>query len=354
MANEFFRRIRRTSIVRKFRTLDRALRTVLTRAADLVGAILLAVIIAALRGTTLSQTFLVESGWWVVALLAGLLFVIFPLRHGIAGFFAVSITTAVLAGILVTWILRIALFIRSNYALEPQGISALTPWLVGAIVLLALLSWRLWRAESSPAHTSNLGAALLGGVVVAAALTLVQFVFQAEFDATAARRDLQLTFTLQRDFRGIVLRGRDLSYFILNGQNFSGADFRNANLSWAQLTRVNLSRANLWGANLTGANLQDCILNEAKLYGTELSDAGLFRSDLSRAEIFGANLSNADLQQANLTDATFAEGAVLDGADLTDADLSGADLSSLDLSNVKLTNVTHDDRTEWPEGFPRP
>lgn len=129
----------------------------------------------------------------------------------------------------------------------------------------------------------------------------------------------------EKDFRGAVLMGLDLTSLNLSQinftraclvgvslsagieSNFTRADMRNANLVTAEMERANLTRANLDGANLRGANLR----------GVDFSHTSLYNAILAFADLRGAKnidflvgrrgyaRANVLLWQTTLPDGTF-------------------------------------------------
>jgi uncharacterized protein YjbI with pentapeptide repeats len=110
----------------------------------------------------------------------------------------------------------------------------------------------------------------------------------------------------ERVFRGLDLRGVDLS---------------EATLDDVKLHEINLSGANLEDAELTGASLIDCDLSGANLRNCNLERARLRRTRLARADLDGTNL---------------------DGARLFDMNLRDVDLRCCDLDNARLERVQID------------
>lgn len=207
---------------------------------------------------------------------------------------------------------------------------ALTIGLVFLIIGVAL--WLPPRREASRA--SDLGAAIVGGALVAGAVLMFQTMIDRkadERDAAAQKREeasderlsLELTLGLQKDLTGIGLSGRNLSTIYLRGKNLSNSD----------LSNVMAVGTNFQQANLTGADLSDSNLTGAFFEGADLS---------------GAKLTRATLDCAKLT------GAVLIAADFSGASLAGADLSEVRTdSSTKLPPSQPRDCTRIEKGLER-
>lgn len=184
-----------------------------------------------------------------------------------------------------------------------------------ALTVLALIGWHLWTRQRTRESKSNLGAALLGGLVVGFTVLIAQLLIQTRSDEAAEQRSLQLLVGLQKDLTGVDLHGRDLRGFFL----------RDKTLRFAQLEGTDLSGADLYGADLSHANLARANLQDAGLPYTKL---------------FSANLSEADLRSATLVNANARE------ANLSDANLVGTDLRGTD-----RRGAAYDDGTTWPRNF---
>lgn len=246
--------------------------------------------------------------------------------------------------------------------------------LVSVVLLAGLLLWGRHRHE--PGAASGLGASLLGGVLVAVTVFVVQASFEVQRQVTLdreareraaaeARQSLRFSLGAQQDFTGIDLAGQDLSGFYLRGKNFSDAVLTGANLRGAELTSSNLRganlvdanlhdaimndadlafaglvNANLTGAEVTGADLTDAVMSSADLTGANLTGSGLTRANLVFTNLNGANLSYANLSAVTLSYTNLRE------ADLTCADLTGTNLADADLRGAMTAG-----RTRWPAGF---
>lgn len=130
--------------------------------------------------------------------------------------------------------------------------------LPAAILAVGLYAW--WPPGAPPNRCSDLGAALIGGAVVAFSVLYLE----QQLSRVSERRTLQLQLGTDTAFPGIDLSGRDLSGFYLPGRNFSGA---------------NLERANLAGANLSGADFSHANLSHTDLRGTKMDETPLYPSE---------------------------------------------------------------------------
>jgi uncharacterized protein YjbI with pentapeptide repeats len=223
-----------------------------------------------------------------------------------------------------------------------------------AVVLTAgMAMW--WSSRREPGATSELGAALMAGVLIAVAV----FAFQtAVEDRRRAAAD-----TLEEQRRAVAdaqeARRREdaerQQMLLMLGlqQNLTGIDLRGRDLQEVYLARKILNDAQLDKANLSKANLQESRLRNASLIETNLTHADLSHSDLRGANMLDANLHKADLHEADLRGATL-HGATLTQTVLKEADLRSADLSTLSpwlFDKVDLRGALADSRTSWPEGF---
>ncbi|HEY4716991.1 MAG TPA: pentapeptide repeat-containing protein [bacterium] len=87
------------------------------------------------------------------------------------------------------------------------------------------------------------------------------------------------------DFKGVALRGLDLSRADLKNGKFQGVNFR----------YTDLREADLSNADMRTANLRHVVLIKANLSGADLSMA-----DLTHADLRGASLVNTKLKDAKL------------------------------------------------------
>ena len=236
----------------------------------------------------------------------------------------------------------------------------------GALLLVGLILWAPRAGGKLGDADSDLGAALLGGAVIAFAVLFLQWRFeiraqelqddaaqaQHERDTAAAsaqrRRDeeaadtrrrqddrqhAQILTALRRDLTGIDLRGRDLSGFYLRRRI---------------LERAKLDGVTLDGANLALSSLEGATLSHAKLRGSAYLTATYMRgADLENAELQDAYLAGADLRGATLVLADLAR------ADFSDADLRGCDLrEARNLGAATFAGARYDTETQWPDSQP--
>jgi uncharacterized protein YjbI with pentapeptide repeats len=220
--------------------------------------------------------------------------------------------------------------------------------LVLGSIAVGLYLWLPGRRDAD--HRRNLGAALIGGAIIALAIFLIQIVVDERRQRDEAKQNLRVTLGLAGSLTGIDLSGASLERMYLAGKNLSSAQLVGADLSRAYLTGTTLRDADLSRARLGCANLNLANARNASFVETGLAYATLIGLRGGNAKFLGADLRGADLTQARLADASFV------GADLSQADLSGADLATADLTDATLTDVQYDARTRWPPGFrpPRP
>jgi hypothetical protein len=212
------------------------------------------------------------------------------------------------------WLIRLY---TDEYALRRYESDLLpSPILVALLCSVIFIGAALaWRGRREAGSRSALGATLVGGVIVALAIFVLQFTTEGQRQRAYDRQAAQLT----------VASRQNLSHFPLSGQDLSGMYMRSKNLRGAQL-----DLANLEGADLSNADLRDALLDEAGLDGANLTDA-----DLRTASLMGAHL-----------------GAILHGADFRGASLCGANLSSAyGIEKADLRGAATDDSTLWPQGF---
>ncbi|EAZ93602.1 pentapeptide repeat-containing protein [Crocosphaera chwakensis] len=126
------------------------------------------------------------------------------------------------------------------------------------------------------------------------------------------------TFSKEREFPGIDLKGANLRGVNLSFANLEGANLTEADLSGAILIGVNLKGANLSRANLNGANLQGSNLSETEIICGSLVDSNLRGVNLQKSHLDATIVTRANLQGANLSQ------AFLYGVNLEEAILTGA------------------------------
>lgn len=171
-------------------------------------------------------------------------------------------------------------------------------WVVPLFILAAgVYVW--WPPEDQPDRYSELGAAMIGGSVVAFAVLALEQRYAKESE----KRSLQIMLGAEETLAGIDLSNRDLSGFYLPNKDFTSANFRGTNLR---------------GANLAGTNLQHAIFNGADLRGAKLDKVSLKP---------GPTLKPAE-------------------------DLKpGAIICDANLQNISLVGAKYDSLTRWPAGF---
>lgn len=200
------------------------------------------------------------------------------------------------------------------------------------------------RLATTPGQNvaTDLGNALLGGLIVSAVLIVMQLAQQRRDEHSAAelrrqseRSTMLLILGLERDLSRVDLSDLDLSWFSLRGRDLSRSRSRRCCLFRSNLERCDLTRGELNDADLTNAFLRGAILREAHLHRATLDHARMQEVDLSDAELFGVSAVGASFRSAKLR-----------GADLRSADLRGADLQHADLQDA-----TYDRRTLFPVGL---
>lgn len=189
---------------------------------------------------------------------------------------------------------------------------------------------------------TDLGNALLGGLIVAAVLIVIEMVqrrreeHQAEVRQRESERSTMLLLLgLERDLSRVDLSDRDLSWFSLRRRTMQRARMRRCCLFRANLEHCDLTRAEFDDADLTNVFMADAVLEEAMLHRATLDSAHLQRANLTNAALYGSSMRRAKLTAAQLA------GADLRAVDLRDADLTDADLSG----------ATFDSDTLFPEGW---
>lgn len=189
---------------------------------------------------------------------------------------------------------------------------------------------------------TDLGNALLGGLIVAAVLIVIELSqrrhddrLQSDRQRESERSTMLLFLGLERDLSRVDLSMRDLSWFSLRRRDVSHARLRRSCLFRANLEHCDLTRTEFDDADLTNVFLADAVLTEAKLPRAVLDHAHLQRVRMAGAVLYGASLRAARLNDADLT-----------GADLRAADLRGADLTG-----ATLTGALVDEDTLWDAGL---
>lgn len=242
--------------------------------------------------------------------------------------------------------------------------------LASLLVVAGFLLWFPTRRDLS--SRSELGAALLGGALVALAILYLQ----SEQEKASDRESFRLEVALQPDLKHSDLREQDLSGLLLRSKDLSGARLRGADARGADFTGSYLIGADMRHMQADGTRFEYAVLSSgrqaassttddveagagatqpllttlrhADLPGAELAFAKLVGTDLRNADLSGADLRRTDLRDGRVQAATRRlEGAVLVEARLSKADLrgvnlSGADLRRADLRGVRLGRATLD------------
>lgn len=204
-------------------------------------------------------------------------------------------------------------------------VTAVPVWLIlVCLVLLGFGVWVLYGVGAGPDRNSELGAALLGGTVVAIAVLYAERIDSNE----AERRNLRFTLSSQRNLSGIDLQRRNLRHVYLGGRKnltdakLNGARLNGAVLRQAILNGADLRNADLTAANLFGANLAIDVYNDRRaiLRKTILRGANLEQANLQGADMIGADLHDANLRQANLRSALLLDATGLKAGQLEEAD----------------------------------
>ena len=138
----------------------------------------------------------------------------------------------------------------------------------------------------------EIGWALVGGSVIAAAVLAGEHCFQTTFireerrlQKERIREQYQMTLGLADSLANKVLSGLDLEEIKLPGRELIGAQLVRTNLRKADLSGSNLSKAKLHGARLPHSSLRDATLVES-----DLSGAVMKYSNPRRAVLRGAVL----------------------------------------------------------------
>lgn len=241
----------------------------------------------------------------------------------------------------------------------PLRLSGLSALLAGLTTGLGVALWL--RGERTPQDHTQLGAAILGGAVVALALYVLEEDRQRATDRLVEQQSRALQLAVTDDLRGIDLTGAQLGSAYLANKMLAGATLADADLAGANLSNANISNVYADDAIFTCATmirvrapaapvLTDAQLDGASLQRADLSATDLTGADLRSAYLKGADLRRADLTQADLTGAVFDE-ARLAGARFAGARLHGAFLQAADLSRARFEGAIFDAGTMWPPGF---
>jgi uncharacterized protein YjbI with pentapeptide repeats len=232
--------------------------------------------------------------------------------------------------------------------------------LASLLVVAGFLLWFPTRRDLS--SRSELGAALLGGALVALAILYLQ----SEQEKASDRESFRLEVALQPDLKHSDLRGQDLSGLLLRSKDLSGAQLGRADARGADFTGSYLIGADMRHMQADGTRFEYAVLScgrqaatsttavdgeagagatqpllttlrHADLPGAALAFAKLVGTDLRDADLSDADLRHTDLRDGRLQAATRRlDGAVLVGARLSKADLRGVNLSGADLRRADL------------------
>src|SRR5437763_1920397 len=242
-------------------------------------------------------------------------------------------------------------------------------WVAGVVLIgLAVVGSVLWWTNSEKKAWDELGRSVLVGVLLAAAVGVVQFEIDARqrdrsHRLEARQRDREHRFTLsqQGDLTGIDLANDHLASAYLAHKNLSYANLRGAHLENASLFESTLVGADLHGAHLQGTQMRETYLNDATLDGADLTSADLRGAHFRGARLQNATLPGARLGGAELNDACLAS-AHLRGANLTSASLKRAVLTGADLRDVIFNDDLRNANlyragfagplNDWPRGWP--
>lgn len=255
-------------------------------------------------------------------------------------------------------------------------------WLIvvlGAVVIgVAIASglYFFWPSRTERVSRSDLGVALLSGVLVAAAVLAIQLLFDwrlRQLDTRRAdeaaqqeerqrieaeRQDFQLVVVQTKDLSGVRPPTTNLTHFFLRDRTLieaklNGVDLTDADLTGSDLTRAELAGAKLVGTTLTDTTLLQTDLDNATLVDVELTGAIMREAGLRGTTITGGNLERADLRGAQLQGATI-RGVSLVEADLRGANIEGTNFSGTQGSDIKLEGASYDIDTTFPAGVKPP
>jgi len=181
-----------------------------------------------------------------------------------------------------------------------------------------LMNAKLWRADLEGAYLSE--ADLRGANMREAVMR------SANFDRAQANRAVLVSANaVGAQFISTDLRGADLSY-----GNFDNADLSTAKVAGSSLYAISMRGARLLRTDLSRTDLRDTKLDRAVLSFANLQDADMSSAKLGGATLAGAQMKNtilldADLKNADLRGA-FLSGALLRGAEIDGANLAGAEM----------------------------
>jgi uncharacterized protein YjbI with pentapeptide repeats len=181
-----------------------------------------------------------------------------------------------------------------------------------------LMNAKLWRADLEGAYLSE--ADLRGANMREAVMR------SANFNRAQVNRAVLVSANaVGAQFVSTDLRGADLSY-----GNFDSADLSNAKLSGSTLYGITMRGTRLLRADLSRTDLRDtkmdnAVLSFANLQDADMSSAKLGGANLAGAQMKGTVLLDADLNNADLR-GTFLSGALMRGAEIEGANLAGAEM----------------------------
>lgn len=212
---------------------------------------------------------------------------------------------------------------------------------------------------------SDLGNAIVGGLVVSVAILLID---RASSRRGARRADTSAEFAAQQQAVMLIATQESLLNADLSGRDFSWWYFRKMALHGLRARRSCFFRANLEDVKAQKAELQDADLTNAFCDGADFSDAHFERCCFDQARLRRASMRNALLPHtrfngAYLNDADFMSanlvGAQFGNADVTGAIFIGADLRGADLSQTRggatsqFRGALIDTKTNLPDGVNR-
>lgn len=255
-------------------------------------------------------------------------------------------------------------------------------WLIialGAVVIgVAVVSglYFFWPSREEKVSRSDLGVALLSGVLVASSVLAIQLLFDwrlRQLDTRRAdeaerqhdrqrleaqRQEFQLLVVQTRNLSGVRPTTLDLTRFFMRDRTLTKADLKGVDLTDADLTGSDLTRAELEGAklirtNMTGTTLVETLMDGLTLVDVDFTDANMHKVGLQDTTMTGGHLDGANLREAHLEQATI-RGASLAGADFRGAYLQGANFSGSQGSRVKFKGAQYDIDTTFPAGVKPP
>ncbi|HXM90230.1 MAG TPA: pentapeptide repeat-containing protein [Candidatus Dormibacteraeota bacterium] len=199
-----------------------------------------------------------------------------------------------------------------------------------------LMNAKLWRADLEGAYLSE--ADLRGANMREAVMR------SANFNRAQANRAVLVSANaVGAQFVSTDLRGADLSY-----GNFDNADLSNAKLSGSTLYGISMRSARLLRTDLSRTDLRDtkmdsAVISFANLQDADMSSAKLGGANLAGAQMKGTILLDADLKNADLRGASLS-GALMRGAEIAGANLAGAEMhGAAGLSVAQLCSARWED-----------